>query len=121
LRLKGKHSSLFAGSISQEVKASFKTLTAGVSGVAMTVKKISDESTEPSVQLTLSTSETSQPKSSGDGGSQHQPEAPNPIAPANPDRIVTTKPAFLAQINGQQVLLIPEQTPNVQVIYKCLS
>jgi hypothetical protein len=34
---------------------------------------------------------------------------------------VTTKPAFLAQINGQQVLLIPEQTPNVQVIYKCLS
>ena len=77
----------------------------GVSGVAMTVKKLSEESAEQSVHLTFSAT----PSVSG-----NQTQATSAAAP-NPDRIVTTKPAFLAQINGQQVLLIPEPTPDLQI------
>ena len=76
----------------------------GVSGVAMTVKKLSEEPTEKSVHLTFAA-----PISST--GSQTNATCAAP----NPDRIVTTKPAFLAQINGQQILLIPEPTADVVV------
>ncbi len=73
----------------------------GVSGVAMTVKKISEERTAVKEQPLQTKPVTVQLK--------YAPVVPQRTAidPNPTNRIVTTKPAFLAQINGQQVLLIP--------------
>jgi hypothetical protein len=76
----------------------------GVSGVAMTVKKISEETTAVKEQPLQTEPVTVQLK--------YAPVVPQRtvIDPNPANRIVTTKPAFLAQINGQQVLLIPGPT-----------
>jgi len=86
----------------------------GVSGVAMTLKKLPEEfvpvKQPSSVQLKFAPSIHRASNKSSDSGFSNRivakKKSDNIVLP-KPDRFVTAKPAFLAQINGQQVLLIP--------------
>ena len=81
----------------------------GVSGVAMTVKKISEELVpikKPS-SVNLKFAPSIHKASTSNSGFTNRILTKKSVVATKPDRIVTSKPAFLAQINGQQVLLIP--------------
>lgn len=75
----------------------------GVSGVSMTVKKVSEPLTPrpPHAQASTNVLVTSKPTEVINDASAYRAGSGH-----HRDRIVTTKPAFLAQINGEQVLLI---------------
>ena len=77
----------------------------GVSGVAMTVKKISEDTSAVKEQPTHHPGPATIQLRYAPAVQQRVVVDSNPA-----NRIVTTKPAFLAQINGQQVLLIPGPT-----------